>query len=234
MLRTLLESRRSRTRDAGRLAMSIGLHGGLVLSFMLAAAEAAPAPEPRAPETIVFQQTAPPREKPTAIEPSAPTAPVAPADIIPVVSAPIMVPSVLPLLDLAAVAPASVQFALNVGNRSVANVGATATTQATAGDGVFMEHQVERPARVEGSASAPVYPDALRRAGVEGDVLVSFVVDTLGRADMGTFTVLRSTHDLFARAVRHAVSAQRFGPAETGGRRVRQLVQQPFAFSIRR
>ena len=37
----------------------------------------------------------------------------------------------------------------------------------------------------------------LRSANVEGEVLAQFVVDTTGRAEMGTFKVLKSSHDLF-------------------------------------
>ena len=49
---------------------------------------------------------------------------------------------------------------------------------------------------------APRYPDMLRSANVEGEVLAQFVVDTTGRADMSTFKVLKSTHDLFTNAVK--------------------------------
>jgi protein TonB len=72
----------------------------------------------------------------------------------------------------------------------------------------------------------------LRQAGVEGEALVSFVVDTLGRVDVATFKVIRTTHDLFAAAVKNALPRMRFIPAETSRGRVRQLVQQPFSFAI--
>ena len=67
---------------------------------------------------------------------------------------------------------------------------------------------------------------------IEGDVLATFVVDTTGRADPASFKVLRATHQLFERAVRDALPRMRFVPAEVGGRKVRQLVQQPFSFAI--
>lgn len=231
MMRTLLESRRLPSRGAGRMVMSVVLHAGLVMSLVLAAAEASPAPEPMAPEAITFHRTPPQRtasRTDAVVTPS--MSPRAPA--VSFVVDPIHVPSVLPLLDLRAVTQATVQFALNVGNRSVTDFGVEARGGTPAGD-VYLEHQVDRPVGVR-DAMLPAYPDALRRAGVEGDVLVSFVVDTLGRADMTTFTVIRATHDLFTRAVRTAVTGQRFAPAEAGGRRVRQLVQQPFSFTIHR
>ena len=79
----------------------------------------------------------------------------------------------------------------------------------------------------------PRYPDILKSAGVEGEVVVAFVVDTTGRAEVGTLKILKSTHELFAagRAERRLPS-MRFLPAEVGGKKVKQLVQQPFVFNI--
>jgi protein TonB len=74
----------------------------------------------------------------------------------------------------------------------------------------------------------------LQSAGLEGDVRAQFVVDTLGRVEQGSFRVLQTSHDLFAAAVREALSRARFKPAEVGGRRVRQLVEQSFTFRISR
>jgi hypothetical protein len=39
-------------------------------------------------------------------------------------------------------------------------------------------------------------------------------------------------HPLFVRAVEDALALSRYLPAEAGGRRVRQLVEQTFAFRI--
>jgi protein TonB len=86
---------------------------------------------------------------------------------------------------------------------------------------------------IPGTAT-PRYPTMLQRAGVEGSVRAQFVVDTLGRVEQGSFRALESTHDLFTAAVRDALSRARFKPAEVGGHRVRQLVEQTFTFSIAR
>jgi len=81
--------------------------------------------------------------------------------------------------------------------------------------------------------TAPRYPDMLRQAGVEGDVRAQFVVDTLGRVEPGSLRLLEATHDQFAAAVRTALSARaRFKPAEAGGHKVRQLVEQTFTFRL--
>jgi len=76
------------------------------------------------------------------------------------------------------------------------------------------------------------YPEALRAAYVEGEVLAQFVVDPDGTVEPGTFKVLRSSHPLFTDAVRAALGEMRFSPATVRGKRVKQLVQQPFTFAI--
>ena len=78
---------------------------------------------------------------------------------------------------------------------------------------------------------SPRYPDLLRDAGVDGEVLAQFVVDTTGRADMLTFKVLKSTHDLFTATVRASLPNMTFFPAEVGHKKVKQLIQMPFEFS---
>jgi protein TonB len=51
---------------------------------------------------------------------------------------------------------------------------------------------------------------------------------------MSQFKVLKSSHDLFTNAVKQALTGMRFYPAEIGGRKVKQLVQQPFNFTLTR
>jgi protein TonB len=65
-------------------------------------------------------------------------------------------------------------------------------------------------------------------------VLVQFVVDTSGHADTTTFKVLKTNHAMFTTAVRQVLPDLTFTPAEIAGRKVRQLVQMPFQFSLGR
>lgn len=74
------------------------------------------------------------------------------------------------------------------------------------------------------------FPDELVERGFEGSVVVRFVVDTTGRADMATFRIVRSTDDAFSRAVRESVNSARFRPASSRGRKVRRLVSRTFYF----
>lgn len=75
------------------------------------------------------------------------------------------------------------------------------------------------------------YPEILLSAGVEGEVRAQFLVDTLGLVDMKSFKVIRSDHALFSSAVREALSAMRFLPAEECGIKKEQLVLKKFSFN---
>ncbi len=96
------------------------------------------------------------------------------------------------------------------------------------------EFQVEKPATPRRSVRFPRYPESLRAKGIEGRVLLQFVVDTNGRVEYRTVRELSSDHPDFTMAVREALLGLRFLPAEVEGRKVRQLVQQPFEFSLSR
>lgn len=96
---------------------------------------------------------------------------------------------------------------------------------------LYTAEQVDVAAAPDTAATVlPIYPDSLLRAGVDGRVLVEFVVDTSGVADPETFGVVLTTDPLFTDAVRRAVLGTRYTPATLDGLRVRQLVQMPFRF----
>jgi TonB family protein len=101
-----------------------------------------------------------------------------------------------------------------------------------AADRVYFEFQVEKVVTQRPNSRAPAYPPELRARRISGEVLMQYVVDTLGRVEPGTIRVLRSSHPEFDRAVREALPFARFTPAENSGHKVRQLVQQPFVFAI--
>ena len=101
-------------------------------------------------------------------------------------------------------------------------------------DQPYFEFQVTQAVRQIPGTGNLRYPDTLRSANVEGEVLAQFVVDANGQFEPGSFKVLRSSHRMFTQAVQAAIPAMRFYPAELRGTRVRQLVQQPFTFSLSR
>lgn len=93
---------------------------------------------------------------------------------------------------------------------------------------------VEKAVVPRAGSPVPRYPAFLATAGVEGSVVVRFVVDTLGRVEENSVVIIRSTHREFERAVRDAIPGMRFVPAEVRGGRVRQLVEQAFGFELKR
>ena len=79
---------------------------------------------------------------------------------------------------------------------------------------------------------SPRYPETLRSARTEGQVIAQFIVNEKGRADKNSFKVITSTHPLFTSAVQSALPQMRFKPATIAGKPVSQLVQQQFVFKI--
>ena len=63
-------------------------------------------------------------------------------------------------------------------------------------------------------------PPNVRGSDGRAEVRIKVLVDTLGRADMRSFRVVRSTHPKLTESVRHAVARWRFEPALVGGCKV--------------
>jgi TonB family protein len=96
----------------------------------------------------------------------------------------------------------------------------------------LFEFKLDKGAAPIPTAARLRYPEKLRAANVEGEVVVQFVVDTNGRADTSKVKVIRSSHELFTAAVKELLPELRFTPAEVGKHKVSELVQQPFTFSL--
>lgn len=97
----------------------------------------------------------------------------------------------------------------------------------------YDEDQVERAVQVT-RGPQPRYPDALKSVGVEGAVVMRFIVSAEGRVEPGSIEAISTPHKLFADAVRAALLNTRYRPAEAGGHAVRQLVEQSFSFKLER
>ena len=97
---------------------------------------------------------------------------------------------------------------------------------------MLFEFQVTKPVVPAPGNTGPRYPEELKKANVEGIVLAQFIVDTTGSVRRGSFKALRATDLRFVEAVRTALAGMRFLPAEVNGRKVAQLVQQPFQFQL--
>lgn len=101
-------------------------------------------------------------------------------------------------------------------------------------ENAFSSVEVESAAERDPLSAAPIYPRHLMTNGVEGYAAMRFVVDTLGRIEVGSVRVLDATHPEFAAAVRAAMPGMKFTPARLGDRPVRQLAEQLFRFQIER
>lgn len=98
---------------------------------------------------------------------------------------------------------------------------------------IFTAENVDSPATADlNHPIRPEFPPPLYAARVRGLTIAEFVVDTLGRVEESTIGIVSSTDPLFSDAVRTALRGATFVPAEKAGRRVRQVVQQPFRFDV--
>ena len=104
---------------------------------------------------------------------------------------------------------------------------------------IFTAEQVDQPARADSARRVvPIYPHDLYRTATPGEVLVEFVVEADGSADMESYNVVWATHPAFGESVRRAVRESAWIPGVKQGRTVRQVLQQPYKFvpdsSVRR
>jgi protein TonB len=229
MFDRLLESRARRHKYASGAAASFTAHATLIAGAVIATTQVQ-VRQPDLPESI-HAIYFPPRGTPVAppLKRSGP-------DRVAALPAPIRIAT--PRLDLAGVS--STDLTPIVEGLGAPPFPISGSTSAPGGTspvepaGVFQENEVEKAASLVPGSVAPRYPEVLRSSGVEGSVVALFVVDEAGRAGVDSMRFARSDNRLFEDAVRAALRRMRFTPAEIGGRKVRQLVQMPFVFTLNR
>jgi protein TonB len=229
MLDRLLESKSRRARSPAGAIASVTAHTALIAAAVYATAQArvaSLAPNERA-RPIYFARVS---ETPRA---SIPTAAV-PGPAIHIVVPPVLsIPLALPALDAVGILSRPGDFtntALGVGDILSAGAASGGTPVGI----VLRAEQVEKQVAPAAGNAPPKYPEALRDAGVEGQVIAMFVVNEMGRAEDSTVTITHSDGKPFEESVRTALHRMRFVPAEVGGRKVRQLVQMPFVFTLKK
>jgi protein TonB len=232
----LIESKPTKQRSFGATTISLVSHVGLIALSIFATANAGEKKEEEVVQKIDFVEVAkdeppPPKEEPPPPPPDAVVAPPL-AKGFQVLAAPISIPDVIPEIDLSKALTNEDDFSGKgvAGGIAAGVVGGTVVNA----DQTYFDFQVEKPVASAPGTTSPRYPDILRSAGVEGKVTAQFEVDTTGRVIISTFRVISKDHDLFETAVRNAPPNMRFIPAEIGGRKVKQLVQQPFVFAIQK
>jgi len=238
MFNNLIESQAKKQKRAGGSLMSLVVHTAVVAALIVVTKGAGAALEEEKVEKVDFVEVKKDEPKPPEPEkppppPDAVAAPPPPKGFQ-VLSAPIEIPNVIPEIDLSKKVTDEADFSGKGVAGGIAKGVEGAKAPVPQGDQPYFDFQVEKPVVMAPGAQGPAYPDMLRTAGIEGQVLAQFVVDTTGRAEMNTFKALKSDNDLFTTAVKNALQRMRFLPAEVGGRKVKQLVQQPFQFSLNR
>ncbi len=233
MFDNLVESRAKRAPRVGGSVASVIAHAGLIALVVALTANAGAIADEPPDERVIFTPKVPPPPPPP-IAPRAPdnrvfaSSPKGPPALIP----PIEIPDVVMPPDLSKPLT-NLEDWNTVGVRGGRRDGYPSITKALVDDmAIYTRETVDKYVVMAPGTTGPSYPEMLRAAGVDGMVLAQFVVDTLGRADLSTLEFLEASHPLFADAVRRALPRVRFLPAESGGRRVRQLVQQPFRFGL--
>ncbi len=241
MLTVLLESRARRQRRAGGVALSVATHLAIISAATAATVRGTPLSHERiAPVPVrVLRLPTPEAERKRASA----RARSSERSASPKLQIPTTTIDRIPLPNLSHLAlpmpivtgreisdPASIRIGGPVGGgapgpRSIVDGDRDADGGAWRGNELLM--------RIV-TSSTPRYPLALRQAGIDGRVLVRFVVDTTGRIDLESVQVLQSTHELFTRAVRDALAGFRFRPAESGRHRVAALAEMPFEFRLTR
>jgi periplasmic protein TonB len=227
MLERLLESRFKPERSVGGAIASVTGHTALVAAALYATAQSHIRARPNDDVVHVAYVT-----------PAQPVSPANPAPTTPSTwidsRRPIFVNVKIP--DVSVVPIAADPIVARPGDfaRVPTDAAGGAGTPLPSPGGTFRADQVEKQVAVLPGASPPRYPEALRVAGVEGQVVAVFVVDDQGRVEAGSISFLRSDNEQFEREVRATLRDMRFAPAEVGGRKVRQLVQMPFVFKLSR
>ena len=236
MFDNLIESKASKQKRAGGALLSAAVHAvqitGAVIGTLPASQELS---KPKAEKvefvTVKKDEPPPPKDEPKPPPPDV-VMKAPPPKGFQVLTAPIKIPDVLPDIDLSKKVTNEEDFSGKGVAGGIAKGVAGGTPTPLNDNQTYFEFQVEKQVSGVPGNPAPRYPDMLRSANVEGEVLAQFVVDTTGRADMSTFKVLKTTHDLFTNAVRASLPNMKFYPAEVGGKKVKQLVQMPFQFNL--
>lgn len=236
MFNQLLESKAKKEKMAGGTVFSIVLHTVLIGAAVYATARAGVKDEKSKAEKIQFvemKKEPPPKPKEPPPPPPKEVFKAPPPKGFQVLRAPVEIPIKIPDIDLTKKVTDEADFSGKGVKGGIAK-GVEGGTPQRVGNEPYFEFQVEKPVQQIPGTGIPRYPDALRSSGVEGEVQAQFIVNEEGRAESGSFKVLKATNDLFASAVRSAMPQMRFYAAEVGGKKVRQLVQQSFQFKLDR
>ena len=234
----LIESTRRRgdSRKALTLPVSIAIHA-LVIGIALGASLwfVEDVPEPPIPVTFYAAAPPPPPPPPPAAPKAAPKAPEAPKPV-PVrpteMVAPTVIPEKIPQAPAAPEpeAPAGVEGGVEGGVPGGVLGGVPGGTGPSTGAGEPLRVGGEVKAPVLQSRSEPTYPEAARKARMEGVVILEAIITASGSVE--DVKVLKSVNPLLDASAVRAVQQWRYKPATLNGRAVRVYLTVTVTFNL--
>jgi len=115
-----------------------------------------------------------------------------------------------------------------------AGIKASSSTEATATlpppdiGQVFNLKDLDQQPRVRGIQAEPVYPAEMKRQGLSGEVVLTFIVDANG--DVRNVSVVKSTNPAFEAPTIQAVQKWKFRPGKKDGKDVATKLTIPVTF----
>jgi TonB family protein len=236
----LIESGARPSRRLGGGLASVVVHAaliGLALFATRATMQTVPVLAAEAPPITYVKPKPPPMAAIVPAAAVASSAPVFAAPVIPRISMPTIVPVGLPEINFEVAPMPDPSLYSGAGDPrptgAVSVVGGGGGGTGTEGTGFWSG--AELAMRIVTKPEPPRYPSQLQQNGIEGTVLLKFVVDTLGRIDPASIVVVESAHPQFTTAARATLDKFRFQPAVTvDGSKVRAAAIMPFVFRITR
>ncbi|MDR0901425.1 MAG: energy transducer TonB [Opitutaceae bacterium] len=95
---------------------------------------------------------------------------------------------------------------------------------------IFNLADLDQVPTARGVRQAPVYPFEMKRNGINGEVVLQFIVDMNG--SVRDVEVIRSTHREFEKPAMDAVYKWQFRPGRKGGKAVNTRMQIPINFTL--
>ncbi len=236
MFENLIESKPKKERTIGQTAMSVVVHLLLILGAVKATQGAAETVKKILEDsTAVFLKPPepPPPPPPEEVPPDVIVSNNPPPQGFQTIMPPDKIPTEIPPVNLNEKFDAKDFSGKGVeGGIARGVIGGVGPVGDIVTGETFTQDQVDDPVDYIDGAD-PVFPPALRSAGIAGRVTMLFVVGTDGRVEANSVRVMSSTNKAFEEPAVAAIKRARFKPAKMRGTAVRQLVQQAITFDIR-
>lgn len=224
----LIESNPKRRKNLGQTVLSLGLHGVLIFAAVQATSGAAEQLQQVLQDTtMVFLE--PPKTTPPPPPPDVVVAANPPPQGFQTVMPPAEIPTEIPPVDL------NQRFDprdfTGKGVEGGIGTGVVGGTGPVLSGEVFLAAEIDDPPTMA-SRVEPRYPPVMQQAGIPGQVVVQYVVDTTGHVEPASLKIIKSSHKAFEEPAREALLKAIFKPGHSKGIPVRVLVSQSLSFKI--